>query len=59
MTGGIPEQTPMTWPNGAYPGRVTLADRVAFAKRGFPTVVDGDALAIARGDMARIVTVVR
>lgn len=51
------EQTPMVWPNGRLGSNRSVADATRDAGRGFPTVVDGDALAVLRGDWGRIVLV--
>ena len=51
---GLPEQTPMVWPSVGPLNLRTVATSQLGAAQGFPTVADGDALAIARGDLARI-----
>jgi hypothetical protein len=52
----LPEQSPRTWP-----GRMSepVAERIALAELGYPTVADGDLLAVTRGPLARIAEVVR
>lgn len=51
------EQTPMVWPRVQINSVRSVADATRDAEAGFPTVADGDALAVLRGDIGRLVTI--